>query len=457
MPNVRANIKPNTDKALTPLAYSIRTITLTNHHGKTADIQNIITDFTITESLYTSALIFRANVKDVVNFIEEYEIIGQERINVRLGRQDFNSLDPVEVNLDFIVSEYPTFGRGGQQNTQVFTITAISPHAFISKLKSISRGITGVVSDEIRKILHLDLCVDKMSPFDKSSGRFQGVIPISHPLDAAHWLLRHAFDTSGKPMFLHETLRDGMRLDSLSKLISDKTNSVYRTFYDHPVFNSLPSSERDYKQRQERIYDITSEFKLSKILLMTSGGAFASKTTLVDIGTKSIETKIYDYAKEFNPKNSLEGYSTLSDKFIVKLENPNMTKKLNECSSGFQRNVPVNALAYHSNVPNYHGLTSSIIAKLGAEIENFDTFVHDLTVAGDFNLSAGKKIRLRIPKPIDFSALDRNTITGPTDDIYDRLISGNYIITGVIHSFSTEYYCKIRIKKDSISFNLNHK
>jgi len=473
MPTTRANVKPNTLKALTPLAYNIDAIVLTNHAGKTADIQNIITDFSITESLYTSSLIFKANIKDVANFIEEYELNGQETIDVKIGRQDYASAEILSVDLKFFVTEYPLYGRADkQQSTQVYAIVGVSRHAYLSKLLRISRAVQNVTSEEIRSILANDLNASKIGTWDAASSRFHGVIPYMNPLDAASWLLRRTYDTAkSAPFFLHETLRDGIQLRSYARLLDPAINPIHRTYFDHKIFNTVAGTEADFKQRQERIYSISSEFKLSKIL-PAMGGAYGSTGLFMDLSTKKLSTEVYNYSDAFDDTVTLNGYSLLSDKFMLPLKNAdkrngNASGTISDIQSpsskGFQDmhnakrgHVPTNKYAFSSDgsVSNYHGLSPANLSYLDAFNENMDAFVHDLTIAGDFTLSAGKRVVLKIPKAIDFGAYDK-TASKSDDDIYDRVLSGTYIVTSIIHTFGAEYYCKLRVKRDSLSYDIN--
>ena len=457
MPNVRTNIKPNTEKALTPFAYSLRSITLTNHKGDQADIQNIVIDFSITESIYTAGLTLRLSIKDVANFIEEYQLIGQETIEIRLGRHEFENPDWSDVKIKFYVTEYPEFGRTTQQNTQIYTIAAVTQHAYVSQFKRISRSVSSRVSDEIRRTVERDCLAERISEFDATVSRFSGVLPLMHPLDSAYWLLRRAFDEHSAPFFLYETLFSGVTLRSLTNLISDSKNPVYRIYEDHRVYSSDPNTTEDYKQRLTRILDVSSDFRLSKVLPNLSGGAFSSNNLYLDLATKSLKKQQFNYQRAFVPSQSMNGHSVLSDKFQIPFELPNQKIKISETYDSFTEYVPTNSLAYSSDgsVFNYHTLLTNRAGRFNSRLETMDTIVHDLIVAGDFNLSAGKKVEIRIPKAVDPRSFDRSKMKGKFDDLYDRTVSGVYLITGITHRFGNDYLCKLRVKRDSMTYDLN--
>jgi hypothetical protein len=458
MPNIRGNIKPNTDKALTPLAYALDGIILTNHKGQTADIQNIVTDFSITESLYTASMILRLNIKDTANFIEEYQLIGQETIRVKMGRHDFTSPDWTDVDLTFYVTEYPIFGRGDQQNTQAYGIVAVSKQAYISAFKRISRAVKDTISSEIRRTLEQDLLVDstRIANIETTIGRFNGVLPLMHPMDSCYWLLRRAYDESSRPFFLSESMRDGIRLESLTTLIDEKKNPVYRTYRDAKLFAETPGTAAYFIEQLERVLDVASDFKLSKVLPTISNGAYASRSTFLDLSTKTLRNQTFSYGS-IDPKSTLNTHKVLSNTFGVPYSSDADIKDLSQTYDAFTEYLPVNSLAYSTDgsAQSYHDMMVNRLGTYNSIIETLDTITHEVLVAGDFNMRPGRKIALEIPKAIDLKAFDPRTLKGNSDDLFDRTVSGKYLVTAVIHQFDEEYHCRMRVKRDSFTFDVN--
>ena len=78
-------------KALTPSGFKINRIEIQRHDGEVKanrDIAPLVTDFEITESLYSSTIIARFDVKDGANLVEEYPLIGQEKLIVEIEREE---------------------------------------------------------------------------------------------------------------------------------------------------------------------------------------------------------------------------------------------------------------------------------------------------------------------------------------------------------------------------------
>lgn len=456
MPNIRGNIKPNTDKALTPTAYALNAIILTNHKGEQADIQNIVTDFSITESLYTAAMIVKLNIKDTANFIEEYQLVGQETIQIKMGRHDFTDPDWTDIDLTFYITEYPIFARGNQQNTQAYVIVGVSRQAYVSQFKRVSRAINDTVSNEIGKILEQDLLIDNIEYIESTVGRLNGVIPIMNPLDAAYWLLRRAYDENSRPFFLYESMIGGIRMESLTAMIDEKNNPNYRTYRDAKIFYSTPGTAEYFTESIERIHDISSDFKLSKVLPTVGNGAYASNNMFLDLSTKTINSQKFSYST-IDRKSTLNNNKVLSNTFGAPYELPDQIVSLDETYDAFTQYMPINSLAYSSDgsLKSYHDLMVNRLGTYNSITEIFDTITHEIVAAGDFKMRPGRKVTLEIPKAIDLSEFDKKSMKGNFDDYFDRTVSGKYLVTAVIHQFDAEYHCRMRLKRDSLTYDLN--
>lgn len=450
MPAIRPYINPNNpNEFYSPFAYDIDSINIINHKGDKIDIQNIITDFSITESIYNSSLTFRANIKDDSDFFNEFKLNGEEIIEVTLsaGTKFGDSNSSLQRAQRFYVTEYPGYARSrSHQTTQAFSVTAVSLHAFVSKFKFISRAVDDLTSTEIKKIITEDvgkIYVPTLSEWSPSSESFKGIIPYMHPLDAAAWLLRRTHDDKNLPFFLYETFdspglgENNIFLKSMQDLVEDK--DVYRTYDSKVLFKAKEIGVEDYEEKSKRILDISSTFNLSKIY-PASNGAFASISLFLDISDKTITEETFKY--EFNPNTAIEKYSLLSESELKGTLGQNIT----ELKEAAREYIPTNKFAF-ANENNYHGLSDvGSLAKVKSYEENLDAFICDLTIAGDLKLSPGKIIKLDLVKPKE--------IMGDTR-LFDIGLSGKYLVTSIIHIFDSEYHCKIRVKRDSLIRDIN--
>lgn len=454
------NVGVNDSKGHNPAAYRVNEITLTNHTGRVIDISAIVTDFTITESLYRQFLMLELSVADKVNLFEEYQLSGQETIFVSVSRWEFDpdeypensELKEITVSHTFIATEYPLFAKSGNTRQQAYKIRAISRHAFLAKFKKVSKSYTDNAINVVKNILTEDLAYDptKIYVSEAGSRSLSMVIPYMDPLEAISWVLRRSFDQNSAPIYCYETLFYKMVIESHSDLVSTE-NSAHRSFTEGKFF-SYPSEEGSleyYRQQLGRILKIGSELKMSK-LSSGAAGAFSSKTDYVDIAKKTYASDIFDYDQMFGDMVWFENGKTLSTEFRPE-------RSLNEYYESRINSIPLNTLAFSEDgsKQNYHdSATGNKLNKAISYLENSDTMTHDLLIYGDLTLTSGMTVELNMTKSVDPTLRVDGDVarSGPERD---EFLSGTYLVTGIKHNFSKEYFCEIRIKRDTYTYDLS--
>ena len=131
------NLEIGSNKASIPSAYKLDHIFITNYKGDRQDIKFLAVKMEISESLYSQSLTLKLTLKDSTNFIEEFPLIGQEKIEVIINYKKRNG-DPKNLKLKFFITEYPTYGTSEKQTyVQVITLVGISEQSYISNQKKI--------------------------------------------------------------------------------------------------------------------------------------------------------------------------------------------------------------------------------------------------------------------------------------------------------------------------------
>tara|TARA_R110000823_G_scaffold307931_1_gene431341 strand:+ start:453 stop:1814 length:1362 start_codon:yes stop_codon:yes gene_type:complete len=440
--------------AVVPSAYRIKSIIITNYRGEKADVLDISTRMVINESLYSNTLTLKLTLKDSTNFIEDFPIIGQEKIKIKFDYKRLssgeNGEDNIDIEIDFFVNEYPTFGSSeNQAYTQAISLLAISEQSYISNQKKISRSYNNNTSKEILKIFYEELNLIKSkfktSPEGhKGISTSRGIISNQKPLDVIEWFRRQTYsENTFSPFFLYQTVDGSFNFKSMSYLVS-KDNKVYNTYYDVRGFNysSLEQAESNFRQSDQRILSVSSDLKLNKSI-QSRRGAFASKNNYLDYGNKTYTNFEYNYQKDFLDKGlpSLEGKKILSDQFLIG------DQKLTDFTQAHCEYISVNSKAFDGN-SNYNNMSKISRHFLNAYNALSDTITHDIRLHGNLRLTAGTKIELIFPKNID-------PLVRKEQDHKNKFLSGKYLITSAIHEFSDdEYYVNLRVKRDSFSVDL---
>lgn len=491
-----------TNEIVLPSAYSIESIMLCNHNGRITDINPIVTDFSITESIYHAGLMLSLNVKDVVNLMEEFQLTGHETITVNLSRKTYRSNNSSSSKIDidnqtlshlFYISEYPLYGKLDNR-VQVYTLRGVSKHIFMSKFKRISRSFSGSIKTFVYDVLQKDLEIsaDDIEMTEEQAEPIKFIIPNLNPIDAIQWALRRAYDSHGAPFYCYETLGGKIKIDSHTDFNKRSNEKAYREYKEGKFFSHPPGTLEDYDERRSRILDLSSDIRMSK-LLSGANGAYASKSIYVDIATKSIVTTEFDYSKEFAKMPKIGNYPTLSQGFQpedIKAAKPytpdqsffqksSVGKSLSDFKNSKINYISLNTSAFADvkikNVPtknaitgiffnkktitpnnpkNYHETTKSSKINIAQSVtENLETVIHDFDVAGDFYLNSGKIILLKIAPAEDPNSQKKGSRALLGTPTADQFFSGNYLVTAVIHNFGEDYFSSIRVKTDSFSNN----
>ena len=442
------NVSLRGDTVPYPTAYKVAKMVLTNHAGRKYDIYPLVTDFTITESIYTPSLLLSVNIKDPVNMIEELELSGQERITVSIWKQPSTG-EEQHIQHEFLISEYPVYGKF-KNHLQVYTVKGISPHVFYNKFKIISRAWSGTIQDFVYNVLTKDLGYnpDFIEKSQKQTASISFIVPALNPIDAIAWALRRAYDETGSPWYCYESLQEGGSVPggTIWILPQSDLSSFWDQYSDYEqavAFSHSPNTPEDYEQRRKRIISISSRFNMSKYI-SGGNGAYGATTEYVDIATKSRVIKKFNYLQEFPQMQWSNAGINLASDFKL---NDQTLGSLPDAKFNY---IPINSKAFSSGSGNYHSPTQNgMLNRANSYIENLENVIHDLTLAGDFYMNAGNKLELKLPKAIDPSAKVKGS--RHSDGDYDLLLSGQYIATTVVHNFNEEYTCEVRVKRDSMT------
>ena len=123
-----------------------------------------------------------------------------------------------------------------------------------------------------------------------------------------------------------------------------------------------------------------------------------------------------------------------------------LTLEVNSFPNGKNYFISTNSLSYGDNQFNYHNPSVDNISKCQAYISTEDTLTHDIVISGNFKLESGNVIKITVNK------------TGAEDNVsdpIDKMQTGKYLITSIIHTFSDEYTMQVELKTNSFGADLN--
>ena len=424
-----------------PSSYQLQECSLYTNSGKKFLINDLVTGIQIEESLYKSSMKVSIRIEDSINFLENTLISGNERIRLRIKHTELKKRSRKKKRFIFevFIVEINNFERVKPGMTR-YQIECFSEHMYINSIKKLSRPFKGSIGSIVKDICRKDL---KLRSFPRGTHRIkkintetkdivQGIFPNIRPLNAISWLLRNSFDNKTQYYF-YETAKDGINFNSYENLINE---DVYRDYNQRVGYSETEGTEEYYKEIQERITKLRSTLNLSK-LVSVSAGAYASTMHTLDLSTKKYSKLIYDY--DVNKPKKLNRNIPFSKEAEID------GVKYNQGKDSYHHFLSLNENAY--NLSNYHAPAAPTLLNSEAQKENLETMTQEITVAGDYEISVGKIIRIIIPKSLGTDA------TG----LKDKLLGGKYMITNILHQFGTQYNMVLTIQKDSSDADIDGK
>ena len=423
---------------VSPSSYILSSCVISASNGSEFEIKELVTDITITESIYSSSIDAEFIIMDGVNLFETVKLNGDEKIELLIKRQELDTKNSEKHKHTFYISEIINFARK-RNGSSSYVFRCLSKHAYINNTKTINDFRKGTIGTIIKNICTSELRIpNKELDINTSTDKnIKCIIPKLRPLATIKWLNANAFTTTGAPFYFYETLKGKVKYKSFEDFVDGDPVTEY---VHSPVLKSTIGSKEYFTETSRRIRKLSSELNLSKYIA-SSEGAFASTTRSIDIATKTYNVKGQEYS--YRGVRKINSY----DPFPKRNNNDQYDgKPINKTASGKNYFISSNSLSYGDEQYNYQAPSVERIATTQAYLSTEDTLVHDILIPGNFNLESGNIISMKVNR------------TGAADNIsspIDKMQSGKYLITSIIHKFSDEYTMQVEIKTNSFNSDLN--
>ena len=410
MSNYNSKLANGSD-AIVPSSYELQEAVLTCSNGTEYNIVDLIASLSIEESLYSGSLQGEVSILDAAQMLEKVKAVSGEGLHIVLKRRLGNGQQD-KYSHKFKIAEIHSYAKVSP-GTATYVFTLVSEHAYISQSKTISKPFANVPGQLIKNICIDELSIDEnnLSINTETKQTIVGVYPRMRPMYLINWLVRRSYD-NGSPFFFYETLGQGIVFDSYENIVNKES---YREYKYAPNVNTIVGSEENNKILARKILTLSSEFNMSQYMSMAAG-AYSSTLHTIDIATKSYETLSHSYSDKdlkLNANGVLPKGSTIEDRPIEQHSD----------STNFY--ISLNSQAV-SGGSSYHAPAKEEILSANAYIQNMD---------------------INVVKSVD---------AGDTKRGKDLYLSGKYIVSSIVHSFTDEYRMKLLLKKDSFIESLDN-
>ena len=435
------------------------------------DLTPHMQELSIFEDIFRPALTATMVLVDSHNLPQKLPIVGEETIDIDIALTGFGdgkdseafSIKPPPMHVNSLDARGLLDPK--QPKAQRFSLGLVS-ETFMSSLHSkVSKSYNNnKISDIVKDIYYKYLYDDKLGLILEETDRTESiVIPNLSPFDAIKWLAKRAIpaESNGVNYVYYETMR-GSFFISLNSLVVHE-----------PVFTFIYKPRGDDPTGVEHesggIIKI-KEFKYIKQfdkLQNTSRGVYASKLITHDIVTKKItqyeyggfnEWFAFSHCGDFPPLSNSEvetrssqvtrtSHAPANEANVFPTTNE---RSLNNMVDSRVEFYPKHNQMYAKNTGDlYDNQVDTWKLERNAHMGIYDGICLLLEISGNSSLRVGQTVTVILPSP---ESTDKDK---KSDVIYDKFLSGKYMVTAIQHIFSrgkekVTYNMKVEVSKDGL-------
>ena len=423
--------------------------------NKQLEFRNAVTEFNYYEDMFSNFTSMQLLLSDSSGQHNNMSWTGDEYLEFEANKPDSEGIagaDPLKAKFRFFKID----GRGlAKDDNENLVMNCVSEDAFLSERMKISKSYVKKRISEIVKDIAINFL--KISPeefpdenIEKTMGLHDIVIPKWKPLEAINWLCTRAvsdkFGPDSGASYLFWKGRDGYHFRSILSIFDEVekfqyTNPIAKaqiggksSGYWYGIKNANYNGEVAWDPYEQIIshhpLDSFDTFELNQ------RGGFANRTLSIDYLRRTHENIDFDYDKYWgfiSGKILMYKDNYFNNKPILSPVTDKFGKKHNEYLESTIKIYPAKDDNLEKTIP-YRYAQLALIGHNRLK----------LLIPGDPYISVGKIIYVHMPQ----TAKDAKG-----EKIYDRFLSGYYLITALRHKLDQEnnFETLLEVMKDSYS------
>lgn len=280
--------------------YTLDTLEIIGQYS-TIDIKNLFAEFSLYEDLFSTGITCEILLSDAVNLPMYVPIIGEEKLRIVLKTPSLKS--SISLTFNIVVLANRQYIKDRQQ---IYVIRGISEGSFNSLKNTISKSYKGLTHSQMAADIFKQYVVPGKSITDIDETRYTEdiVIPSMKPIEAIRWLAARSVSKldGASDYFFYETLKNGYKFKSVSKLMSD--------FLDGPLeipdFNLSPSGLTKDVIDLSKVDGFNYESNIN-MKQNIERGMIASTLISYNLESKEILNTEFKYVSDFGGRTHIGG------------------------------------------------------------------------------------------------------------------------------------------------------
>lgn len=434
----------------------IEQLKLINSSDEVIDLTEFMVELNLYEDLFKCYLNGNIVLTDSRNIIDQYNIHGEEFLNIKLRTPSFPDSEVIEKTFRVYKLSDRTIVR--DKNTQNFVLHFISVEFFYDVNLPLFAPFEGTITNVAGEIFSNFLATSRkfnvsdsdntitedpkatdLIVINESSNKVKFVSPGWSPLKCINWLASKAIPKDGTAKnFIFFESNKNFYLGTIENLFKDAhENKNYLGRYLISV-----SNVRDDKKSQ----NVIRELFLAKDVEMVestdyiknyTSGYLGSRLIYLDVFNKNYELIDYDHTQEYEKQFHSSGKGTEAKPIFNK---------------DTFRNFATNITFYPKNPKLFDNFSDNINEKMGeihgnrlSSLLEMTNIKMNMTIPGRTDAEVGRIIYFEYP------AMGAQDSSDTASTAQDKLYSGFYLITAIHHKVTKlEHQMVIEVIKDSL-------
>lgn len=419
------------NKLLTPGQCRIDSILIESYNGFKIDIRNHMAELVINESIDHTCISGYVLIADNLNLIRHIPLIGNEYITVKFSTP--SRVKPIKKKF-FCYKIENRLESISNKGVILYQLHFVSEEFVNSMKKKISLAFDDLPYSEMVKLIYGQYFnPSKKILVQPTMGKKNLVIPYMTPIEAINLICKLSMSENGrdKSYVFYEDFENYMFCNVNYIANSGGSTSTYT--WGRPGL-SVPGEPQvlrnlaaDFK-RIESYKFISANNTIDNI----ENGLFSSSMMIHDSTFKKVDFITFSYNDDFNRLNTINKNGIL----------PKKGDNFSEYHGAHSRLYPRQSYA-NSNIELNEDY-DKIVLQRNAHLAQMENSRLTIVIPGDSDRRVGEMIKVNIPAP--------EPITRHDEEMYDKYLSGNYIITQVTHMLiKNEYKMRLFLERDSMS------
>lgn len=391
---------------------SISDVVLTTRRGDILSLNNIFTEFSVYENIFSHSLSGHIQILDSEGLSNKYHLFGDEKIELYFNTRNKDKMS----SKTFIVYKIDDAAPLNESSC-LYTLYFTTEEAILNQTLKVSKHMEGNISSMVGGLLDL-VETQKNREITPTAYIHDLIIPNMSPFKTITWLSKQAInqDTGNASFVFHETLK-GYNFVSIEDLVNQSPGITYTR-------SNILALEIDDPEYHDKLFKTVENHTANNridIIENINNGIYSSRYL-----NHNIYNKTYEY-KDFDRDS------------IITLEphkNTNREYSYDDSVGVIMSNSGRSSIATIKENPQSR---NSLIAGISQNIAR-------ISITGNSGLSSGMTVGYNYPS---FSPM----INGKPP--FDELLSGKRLIIGIRHIVGREGYSQtLELGKDSIQEQL---